>query len=87
MWMNRTLSIGKAENGFVVEVEVPIKPEKKKESDDMVSAYPGSKDKVYLAKDHAEVLEIITKLLPMLDTEYASESEFDKAFNKAAAKK
>jgi len=80
MWMNKMLSISKAENGFVVECHVPIKPEKKKETENML----GSCEKQYIAKDSNEVAKLVDKLMPMLDEDYKSEDEFDAAFGEAS---
>lgn len=87
MWMERMLGISKAENGYVVECHVPIKPEKKKESKDVIAEYPGSREKQYIAKDLDEVFSIVNKVMPMLDMDYKSEDEFDAAFHEAAKPK
>ena len=87
MYMERMLGISKAENGYVVECHVPMKPEKQKEGKDMVSMYPGSCEKQYIAKDMDDVFAIVKRVMPMLDTEYKSEDEFDEAFNKASGMK
>ena len=84
MYMDRMLGISKAANGYVVECHVPIKPEKKKESKDMIDSYPGSCEKQYIAKDMDDVFAIVKKVMPMLDMDYKSEDEFDAAFDKAA---
>lgn len=84
MYMTRMLEIGQAANGYVVECRVPIKKSEKKNSDNMVSEYPGSCERQYIAKDAAEVSKIIEKLMPMLDESFTSEDEFDKAFSEAA---
>jgi hypothetical protein len=84
MYIERVLEIGKAANGFIVSCNVPLKPDKKKDGKDMISSYPGSCEKKYLAKDTSEVADIIGKLMPMLDMEFKTEDEYDKAFNEAA---
>lgn len=84
MYMKRMLEIGQASNGFVIECRVPIKPAEKKGNKDMHECYPGSSEKQYIAKDAAEVVKIIEKLMPMLDDKFSSEDEFDEAFTKAA---
>ena len=84
MYMKRMLSVGMVDNGFVVECQVPIKPKSKKNSREMVEAYPGSSEKQYIAKDAKEAIAIVEKLMPMLDTEFTSEDEFDAAFNEKA---
>ena len=85
MYMKRMLEIGQASNGYVIEVRIPLKPEKKKEAKNMEVDYPGSCEKQYIAKDAAEVTQIITKLMPMLDDTFTTEDQFDAAFDKAAA--
>ncbi len=84
MYMKRMLEIGQASNGYVVECRVPIKPKKEKENKDMVCDYPGSSEKQFIAKDAEDVVDIIKKLMPMLDDTYSSEEEFNNAFDKAA---
>ena len=84
MYMDRMLEVGKVDNGYVVEVRVPYKKDKKKESKDMMVGYPGSGEKKYVAKSSKAVGELIEKLLPMLEEEFSSEDEFDKAFEDAA---
>lgn len=84
MYIDRVLEVGKAANGFIVSCNVPLKPDKKKEGSNMISSYPGSCDKKYLAKDASEVADIIKKLMPLLDMEFKTEDEYDKAFNEAA---
>ena len=50
----------------------------------VMSEYPGSCEKQYIAKDTSEVAALIGKLMPMLDEDYKTEDEFDAAFEKAA---
>lgn len=87
MYMNKMVSIGKAENGYVIECTVPIKKKEKKNNSDMIGEYPGSSEKKYIAKEAKDVVAIIEKLMPMLDDKFTSEKEFDMAFNKAAGVK
>lgn len=84
MFMRRMLEIGQASNGFVIECRVPIKPEKKGEDKDMPCCTMESGEKQYIAKDAAEVVSLIEKLMPMLDDSFTTEEEFDVAFDKAA---
>jgi len=84
MYMRRMFSVGVVENGFVVECQVPIKPKAKKSNKEMVAEYPGSTEKQYIAKDAKETIAIVEKLMPMLDTEFTSEEEFDAAFKETA---
>jgi len=78
MYMKRMLEIGKAENGFVVECKVPIKP--KNASDQAIWCDAG---KQYVAKDLVEVTELVGKLMPLLDGDFTSDEEFDAAYEKA----
>ena len=74
------VEIDKAENGYVIEVRVPLK-EDAKSSPMMDSCCV--EEKKYVAKDAAEVIDLIEDILPLLDSEYTDESAFDKAFDKA----
>lgn len=80
MYMDRVLEVSKATNGFVVSCYAPIKPDKNNK--DCIDC---NRNKQYLAKDIEEVKATIEKLLPMMDMEFKSESEFDKAFESAAS--
>lgn len=82
MYMERMLSVGKAENGYIIECEVPMKPEKKG-SDKMISCCNPHCSKQYIAKDEKEVAALIADMMPLLDMEHDNEESFDKAFNKA----
>ena len=84
MYMKRMIEIGQAANGYVIECRVPIKPAEKKNSEKLYAEYPGSCEKQYVAKDASGVAVLINKLMPMLDEEYTTEKEFDKAFDDAA---
>ena len=87
MWMERMIGISKAENGFVLEVHVPFKPEKSTKKNDMPEEYPRGCEKQYLAKDASEVGSLVDKLMGMLDMEFKSEDDFTKAFKQAAGMK
>lgn len=87
MWMERMIGISKAENGFVLEVHVPFKPEKSTKKNDMPEEYPRGCEKQYLAKDASEVGSLVDKLMGMLDMEFKSEDDFTKAFKQAAGTK
>lgn len=86
MWMERMIGISKAENGFVVEVHVPIKKENTSD-EDMQEAYPGGSEKQFIAKNASEVGSLVDKLMGMLDMEFKSEDDFTKAFKQAAGMK
>jgi hypothetical protein len=76
------IKIQKAENGYVIECEVPLKSDSKPSDKMSLCCCPGC-EKQYIAKDEAEVCDLIEDLLPLLDTEYTSEEEYDKAFDDA----
>jgi hypothetical protein len=80
MFMKRILEIGLAENGYVVECRVPIKPEKTDEELDLIRCG----EKQYVAKDVPELVDLVEKITPMLDIEFSTEDEFNEAFDKAA---
>lgn len=83
MYHESMMSVGKAENGYVVECRCKVKPEKKKDAKDLCCCYPGSSEKHYIAKDAKEVGELIAKLMPLLEEEYDSSKAFDSAFAEA----
>ena len=80
MYLNRALSVCIAENGFVIEINVPIKSKEKKGEVE----WDRTQNKQYVVTNAAEIAPMIEKLVPLLDLEYTSEDEFDKAFDKAA---
>ena len=79
--MRRMVNISKAENGFVVECEVPYKGEDKGE-DNPCRPY-GSYEKRYIATSAKQAAKTVEKILPLLDDKYTSEDEFDAAFTGA----
>ena len=85
MYMSRMISVSKAQNGYVVECTVPLKPDAKKTGKMDSCCYPGSADKQYIAKDAKEVGDLIEDIMPLLDADYKTEDEFDAAFKKATA--
>lgn len=86
MYMKKMVEIGKAENGYVVECRVPLKPKKEKDSERSMCGHMTA-EKQYVADDINEVAKIIENIMPMLDDEFSSEDEFDKAFKDAAKDK
>lgn len=81
MYMNEMISIGKIENGYLIEVRVPMK---KKESKKNESCCCGStEEKQYCVKDAAECAAKITALLPLLEDEYTDDDAFESAFKEA----
>lgn len=88
MYMSRMLEVGKAANGFVVECCVPLKPEAKSTAKmDSCCCISGSSscEKQYIAKDATELAEILSDIIPLLDGDYKTESDFDKAFAEATS--
>lgn len=88
MYMDQMISVGKATNGFIVECRVRFKKEAKETKKMSAcccgpSDYNGSCEKQYIAKDAKEVGELIADIMPLLDGDYAKESDFDKAFEEA----
>ena len=86
MWMERMIGISKAENGFVVEVHVPLKM-KGSSDKNMPETYHSGSEKQFIAKDASEVGSLVDKLIGMLDMEFKSEDDFTKAFKQAAGMK
>jgi hypothetical protein len=84
MYITKMISVGKASNGFVIECRAPIKPDMKDDDKNMPCCVSESGEKQYIAKDAAEVVSLIEKLMPMLDDSFTTEEEFDVAFDKAA---
>lgn len=87
MYMKRMFEIGQATNGYVVECRVPIKKKERENAKETISEYQGSCEKQFIAKDVKGVVDLINKLLPMLDDAFSSEEQFDSAFNEAAGMK
>jgi len=83
MYMDQMITIGKATNGFVVSCNVPLKPDAKK-SDKMTMCGSPSRDKTYIAKDAKEVADLVNDIMPLLDQDFKTEDEFDKAFDAAS---
>ena len=83
MYFSSMLSVGKADNGFVIEACVPLKKEKREGKENSIACGPSSAEKRYIAKDAAEAGAYITKLLPLLDGDYKTEDDFADAFESA----
>lgn len=87
MYMDQMISVGKATNGFVIECRVRFKKDAKKTEKMscccVSSDYGGSCEKQYIAKDEKEVAALIADIMPLLDGDYKSESEYDAAFEAA----
>lgn len=88
MYMPQMVSVGKAANGFIIEVNVRFKKDAKK-TEKMTSCccvtseYAGSCEKQYLAKTVREVSELIADIMPLLSQDFKNEDEFDAAFEEA----
>lgn len=81
MYMSRMIEISKAANGYVLECRVPLKPEAKPSKKmDMCCSPSSSCEKQYIAKDAKEVADLVDDIMPLLDGEYKTEGDFDKAF-------
>lgn len=82
MYHERLIGVSKIENGFLVEVRAPYKrKDKDSDTDGPVECMNYGEKEVY-AKDATDLGKKIEALIPMLDTEFASESEFEAAFKK-----
>jgi hypothetical protein len=84
MYHEKMLSVAKIENGFLIEVrcEYKVKEKEGKKSGELVSSDYGMRhgEKEIYAKDATDLGKKIELLIPMLDEEFGSESEFDAAF-------
>jgi hypothetical protein len=84
MYCKEMIKIGKAANGYIIEVCVPKKEEKGKKGEP--SCCCGSEfEEQFVAKDEMEVAAKIQEILPKLDGEYSTEKEFAAAFGKAVS--
>lgn len=84
MYMSRMIEISKAANGYVLECRVPLKQAAKSSSKMDTCCVPSSScEKQYIAKDAKEVAELVDDIMPLLDGEYKTEGDFDKAFMSA----
>ena len=82
MYMNKCIEISKAENGYVVEVCVPMADSQDTGEDMPVSTADNGKQ--FIAKDVAEVQRLIAKLMPLMETDFSTMDAFTAAFDKAA---
>jgi len=83
MYRDNMISVGKIENGFLIELRVPFKPREK--DDDEVCCGFDRNEKEIFAKDASELGKKIEALIPLLDVEFGSESEFEVAFRMTKA--
>lgn len=81
MYHEKMLSVAKISNGFLIEVRAPYKRKEKKDDGEpeMVCGMSYGEKEVY-AKDATDLGQKIEALIPMLDEEFGSESEFEAAF-------
>jgi hypothetical protein len=83
MYHEKMLSVAKIANGFLIEVRAPYKRKEKdgdsKECCCMPAGMSYGEKEVY-AKDATDLGQKIETLIPMLDEEFGSESEFEAAF-------
>lgn len=86
MYRDQMLSVGKIENGFIIEIHGRFKPEEKEKGEGL--CYPNERgEKELFAKDPTDLAQKIEALMPLLEVdEFDSEEAFDKAFNEAAKK-
>lgn len=82
--MSTLFRVEKALNGFSIEIQVPLKKDKKEKNDHY--CYPSSYN-IILVKDAKELGSSITALIPLLDTEYKNDDEFETAFEDAIKSK
>lgn len=82
---NRVISIQKISNGFILELRVPFKPKEEGDDDRCCSIGFNYGEKEIFAKDAADIARKIEVLMPLLDIEFGSESEFEAAFKMVEA--
>jgi hypothetical protein len=77
----KCIEICKAENGYTIEVCMPLTMGATQTA--MMACCCQTAEKQYVAKDAAEVSDLIEDILPLLDQDFKTEDDFDKAFDKA----
>lgn len=82
MYREKMIGVSKIENGFIIEVRAPYKVKSSDSDDSSEIAGMRCGEKEVFAKDATDLGKKIEALIPMLDTEFASESEFEAAFKK-----
>lgn len=86
MYREKMLSVGKIANGYLIEVRAPYKRKEKEDEDKdrccCVEIGMGYGEEEVFAKDPIDLGKKIEALIPMLDEEFASKSEFESAFEK-----
>ena len=81
-YIEEMVSIGKAENGYVLTVRVPYNDDLEDYDRPM---HVGSREKVILCTDTKELGEKLEKLLPSLKDKMDSAEEFNTAFKESVA--
>lgn len=79
-YVEELVSIGRAENGFILEVRVPVDPS----DDDDICCF--NRSKTVICKDINDVTKKIKKLLPALANKKDANVAFDSAFKEATGK-
>ena len=80
MYSEEMVSIGKIENGYLIQVRVPYKRD-----EDGCGCYPSTEEKQYHVADVAELTAKLAILLPALEEKEDAEAAFSKSFKEAAA--
>lgn len=84
MYTEDCLSVSVADNGgFLVRLHVMRKKEKSAKGEIGMVGYPGSDDKLIVAKDEADLVSVIKKALPMMKPGGMEEDEFKKCFGES----
>lgn len=81
MYFSAMLTVAKAENGFVIEAQVPLKKKDAKGKGSEPVCCGPTPEKHYIAKTAEEAGKYIASMLPLLEEEYSGEKEFDSAFD------
>lgn len=81
MYIEEMVTVGRAENGYVLNVRAPYKKEK---SDYDTPVCCGREEKVIVCKDITEVQDKLAKLLPALKDEMDASEAFEQAFEEAS---
>ena len=78
MYFDELLTVGKVENGYIIQVRVPYK-----EDDAGISCSPSMEKKFYVATAE-EIGKKVAELLPALEDKMDAEAAFEKSFKEAA---
>jgi len=84
MYRDNMISVGKIENGFIIELRVPFKPKEKDDDGPTCCGFERNEKEIF-AKDASDLGKKIEALIPLLDVEFGSESEFEVAFRMTKA--